>query len=301
MHNMIMISHAAQQTVLVSLAHAVLSVQEGWITGGAGAGDVVMTAIEQDAETSHQNGEEGQEEGVPKEEEGEGSLDGSGDEGLAIVDDDGDVSAAVGIDVLNDTASPTVTDLLSHVLAKETPEATKLRVHFLSLYASMTHRTSRSGSMKTSSSSSSSSRLQLSRDDRQQLAEIAVKRAFSECPNLSILVLNLLDRPLYALHKHSCLSIGVPVAPMLAKPTKQITDVLKRLSGLAFTVRDESRPAAVAAYLYFILSALLLLYSITIATAVSHHNCHYSIRSVLSLIDNMVLTPSLLLAAPVWL
>lgn len=269
MHNMIMISHAAQQTVLVSLAHAVLSVQEGWITGGAGAGDVVMTAIEQDAETSHQNGEEGQEEGVPKEEEGEGSLDGSGDEGLAIVDDDGDVSAAVGIDVLNDTASPTVTDLLSHVLAKETPEATKLRIHFLSLYASMTHRTSRSGSTKSSSSSSSSSRLQLSREDRQQLAEIAVKRAFSECPNLSILVLNLLDRPLYALHKHSCLSIGVPVAPMLAKPTKQITDVLKRLSGLAFTVRDESRPAAVAAYLYFILSALLLLYPITIAITLS--------------------------------
>jgi hypothetical protein len=267
---MIMISHAAQQTVLVSLAHAVLSVQEGWITGGAGAGDVVMTAIEQDAETSHQNGEEGQEEGVPKEEEeGEGSLDGSGDEDLAIVDDDGDVSAAVGIDVLNDTASPTVTDLLSHVLAKETPEATKLRIHFLSLYASMTHRTSRSGSTKSSSSSSSSSRLQLSREDRQQLAEIAVKRAFSECPNLSILVLNLLDRPLYALHKHSCLSIGVPVAPMLAKPTKQITDVLKRLSGLAFTVRDESRPAAVAAYLYFILSALLLLYPITIAITLS--------------------------------
>lgn len=291
---MIMISHAAQQTVLVSLAHAVLSVQEGWITGGAGAGDVVMTAIEQDAETSHQNGEKGQEEGVPKEEEGEGSLDGSEDEGLAIVDDDGDVSAAVGIDVLNDIASPTVTDLLSHVLAKETPEATKLRVHFLSLYASMTHRTSRSGSTKSSSSSSSSSsRLQLSREDRQQLAEIAVKRAFSECPNLSILVLNLLDRPLYALHKHSCLSIGVPVAPMLAKPTKQITDVLKRLSGLAFTVRDESRPAAVAACLYFILSAF--------ATALSHHNCHYSIRSVLPLIDNMVLSPSLLLAAPVCL
>lgn len=274
MHNMIMISRAAQQTVLVSLAHAVLSVQEGWITGGAGAGDVVMTAIEQDAETSHQNGEEGQEEGVPKEEEGEGSLDGSEDEGLAIVDDDGDVSAAVGIDVLNDTASPTVTDLLSHVLAKETPEATKLRVHFLSLYASMTHRTSRSGSMKTSSSSSSSSsRLQLSREDRQQLAEIAVKRAFSECPNLSILVLNLLDRPLYALHKHSCLSIGVPVAPMLAKPTKQITDVLKRLSGLAFTVRNESRPAAVAACLYFILSAF--------ATALSYQHCYCSIPSQL--------------------
>jgi hypothetical protein len=228
-----MILHAAQQTVLVSLAHAVLSVQEGWVTGGAGAGVVVMTAIEQDAEASHQSGEDGQEEGVPEE---EGSLD--GDEGMAIVDDDGDVSAAAGIDVPNDTASPTVTDLLSHVLAKETPEAAKLRVHFLSLYASMTHRTSRSGSTKTSSSSSSSSRLQLSREDRQQLAEIAVKRAFSECPNLSILVLNLLDRPLYALHKHSCLSIGVPVAPMLAKPTKQITDVLKRLSGLAFTVRD---------------------------------------------------------------
>ena len=73
-------------------------------------------------------------------------------------------------------------------------------------------------------------------EDKRELAEIAVKRAFSECPNLTILVTALVTKPLYQLYKECRLIPGVPVAPMLAKPTKAITEVLKRLSGLAFTM-----------------------------------------------------------------
>lgn len=75
-----------------------------------------------------------------------------------------------------------------------------------------------------------------------ELAEVVVKRAFSECPNLSLVVNGLLSRPLLVsqvfavalliifdrrseLHTVCKLVPGVPVHPMLAKPTKKITEV----------------------------------------------------------------------------
>jgi DNA ligase-1 len=69
-----------------------------------------------------------------------------------------------------------------------------------------------------------------------ELAVIAIKRAFSECPNITLLVHALLARPIFELHKSCKLTTGVPVAPMLAKPSKQVSDVLKRLSGQQFTM-----------------------------------------------------------------
>lgn len=90
----------------------------------------------------------------------------------------------------------------------EPPEAKKLRLHW--------HR--------------------LRKENKQELAVIAVKRGFSECPNLTILVQSLLKYPLYELYQHCQLCPGVPIAPMLAKPTKEIGEVLRRLSGLAFTM-----------------------------------------------------------------
>jgi ATP-dependent DNA ligase len=60
----------------------------------------------------------------------------------------------------------------------------------------------------------------LSKEKRYELAVIVVKRAFSECPSLDILVRALLTSPLYDIHKVCRLIPGVPVAPMLAKPTK---------------------------------------------------------------------------------
>lgn len=46
------------------------------------------------------------------------------------------------------------------------------------------------------------------------LAEIAIKRAYSECPNLSLLIQSLLKNPLYNLFRTCRLTLGVPVSPM---------------------------------------------------------------------------------------
>lgn len=42
--------------------------------------------------------------------------------------------------------------------------------------------------------------------------------------------------PLWEMHKHCSLTPGVPVEPMLAKPTKSVQEVLKRLEGQRFTL-----------------------------------------------------------------
>lgn len=115
---------------------------------------------------------------------------------------------------------------------KCTPESVKLKTFALALYCAANH----SDTSARARAASKAHQL-LPKDLRYQCAEIAVKRAFSECPNLSLLVKHLLQQPLHMLYRHSCLSIGLPVAPMLAKPTKEIGEVLRRLSGLAFTVR----------------------------------------------------------------
>jgi len=76
----------------------------------------------------------------------------------------------------------------------------------------------------------------LSRERRLELAVVAVKRAFSEFPSISALVDALLQYPLYELHTVCRLRTGIPVAPMLAKPTKKLEEVLQRLSGQLFTM-----------------------------------------------------------------
>ena len=76
----------------------------------------------------------------------------------------------------------------------------------------------------------------LTEEERVELSIIAVKRAFSECPSLTMLVQALLTSPMYALYQTCRLVPGLPVAPMLAKPTKAIGEVLRRLAGQAFTM-----------------------------------------------------------------
>lgn len=105
-------------------------------------------------------------------------------------------------------------DILSVIGAiseKETPEASKLRKHFERIAL-------------------------LPKDKVNECAEIVIKRAFSECPNLSILLQKVLNYPLFQIYEQCKLQLGIPVAPMLAKPTKQITEVLKRLSNQTFTM-----------------------------------------------------------------
>jgi len=70
---------------------------------------------------------------------------------------------------------------------------------------------------------------------RLEAAVNIVKKAYSEVPSFDALVSALLIVPLSHLHKECTLRPGLPVEPMLAKPTKSIQEVLKRLSGKRFT------------------------------------------------------------------
>jgi hypothetical protein len=54
----------------------------------------------------------------------------------------------------------------------------------------------------------------LTRDARNELAAIAVKRAFSECPSLTLLVDALLRYPVHEIHKHCMLTPGNTILNM---------------------------------------------------------------------------------------
>ena len=62
-----------------------------------------------------------------------------------------------------------------------------------------------------------------------------LKQVVSECPSYDLIVPALLRFPLAQLHAHCHLTPGIPVQPMLAKPTKGISEVLDRLQGREFT------------------------------------------------------------------
>lgn len=64
----------------------------------------------------------------------------------------------------------------------------------------------------------------------------AVKQAFSEVPNWKLVTDALLAGHTHATLRKVChISLGIPVKPMLAKPTKGIPEVVQRLSGRRFT------------------------------------------------------------------
>ncbi|KAL7570186.1 hypothetical protein ACA910_020021 [Epithemia clementina (nom. ined.)] len=62
-----------------------------------------------------------------------------------------------------------------------------------------------------------------------------IKKAYSEVPSYDSLLDAALSVPLEQMHKKCTLQPGIPVSPMLAKPTKSIQEVLKRLTGQLFT------------------------------------------------------------------
>ena len=68
-----------------------------------------------------------------------------------------------------------------------------------------------------------------------QKAEDCVKQAYSECPSYDKLCTALLEGGIDELQERCHLCPGIPVKPMLAKPTKGVGEVLKRLEGIKFT------------------------------------------------------------------
>jgi len=72
-------------------------------------------------------------------------------------------------------------------------------------------------------------------EKRLEAAVNIVKQVYSEVPSYDALLNAALKVPLQQIHEACAFQPGIPVVPMLAKPTKSIQEVLNRLNGLNFT------------------------------------------------------------------
>ncbi|ODV76782.1 ATP-dependent DNA ligase [Suhomyces tanzawaensis NRRL Y-17324] len=66
-------------------------------------------------------------------------------------------------------------------------------------------------------------------------AEEVVREAFSQVPNYEIIIKHAYAHGIFNLLDHCQLTPGIPLKPMLAKPTKSISEVLDRFQGEEFT------------------------------------------------------------------
>lgn len=66
-------------------------------------------------------------------------------------------------------------------------------------------------------------------------AEEIIREAFSLVPNYEVIIQNCFDHGIANLLEHCQLTAGIPLKPMLAKPTKSIGEVLDRFLGEEFT------------------------------------------------------------------
>ncbi len=62
-----------------------------------------------------------------------------------------------------------------------------------------------------------------------------LKQVYSELPCYDIIIKKTLQHGLDDLPNHCSITPGIPVKPMLAHPTKSLTDVLNRFEGNTFT------------------------------------------------------------------
>ncbi|GBP98391.1 DNA ligase 1 [Eumeta japonica] len=64
---------------------------------------------------------------------------------------------------------------------------------------------------------------------------LVIKSTFSECPDYELVVPALLQHGVRALPEHCKLTPGVPLKPMLAHPTRAISEVFQRFENVEFT------------------------------------------------------------------
>ncbi len=72
-------------------------------------------------------------------------------------------------------------------------------------------------------------------NDNDDLPEIIMKSAFNSLPNYEIIIPKLLQYGIFDLPKHCGMVPGIPLKPMLAHPTKSLSQVLDRFENLAFS------------------------------------------------------------------
>ncbi|KAI9809438.1 MAG: hypothetical protein M1827_006875 [Pycnora praestabilis] len=71
--------------------------------------------------------------------------------------------------------------------------------------------------------------------DQLAKGEAILKEVYSELPSYEVIIPAMLEHGIFNLHKECKLQAGIPLKPMLAKPTKSITEVLDRFEGKHFT------------------------------------------------------------------
>ena len=66
-------------------------------------------------------------------------------------------------------------------------------------------------------------------------AEDIIREAFSRIPNYEIIINNAYEHGIFNLLDYCILTPGIPLKPMLAKPTKSVSEILDRFQGEEFT------------------------------------------------------------------
>lgn len=74
-----------------------------------------------------------------------------------------------------------------------------------------------------------------SKSSTNESCEVVLKQVYNSIPNYNLVIPALLEFGVWDLPKHCQMQPGIPLKPMLAFPTKSITQVLDRFEGVPFT------------------------------------------------------------------
>ncbi|KAJ5752003.1 DNA ligase 1 [Penicillium odoratum] len=107
--------------------------------------------------------------------------------------------------------------------------------------------------------------------------EAILKTVYSELPSYEVIIPAMLEHGLFHLPNVCKLQPGVPLKPMLAKPTKSITEVLDRFEGKEFTC--EYKYDGERAQIHFVAPSAIEQFPASTATLQRDHKGHSAIFS----------------------
>lgn len=131
-------------------------------------------------------------------------------------------SASKTIDISKDKGGPSEAKFLVRFLEGKLRLGLAEKTVIIALaQAVVTHETAKKGKIPST--------------DQLANGEAALKTVYSELPSYEVIIPAMLEHGILKLHETCKLQPGVPLKPMLAKPTKSITEVLDRFEGKDFT------------------------------------------------------------------